>query len=181
LFAIGLLIAASTLGQAVIICAAFQNMRRQGAVGLVESLNISLRQFWPLAGLIFWNFVTFLGFALLILPGLLLSTIWFVGLPVCLAERLRPWASLRRSRELTMGHRWKLLALTLLLFTASLCGVFVEPWLFAAGGLVAGSVVKLMWSGILNAFNAVLLVVTYHDLRIAKEGTDIERLAVVFD
>jgi len=38
-----------------------------------------------------------------------------------------------------------------------------------------------MWGGILVAFNAVLLVVTYHDLRVAKEGTDIERLAVVFD
>jgi len=181
IFASGLLIAAGTLGQAVIICAALQDMPRRGVAGLVQSLNVSLRQFWPLAGLILWGFVTVLGFALLIVPGLVLSTIWFVGLPACLADQLGPWASLRRSRELTKGHRWKVFALTLLLFTASLCGVFVEPWLFAAAGLIAGSVVKLMWSGILIVFNAVLVVVTYHDLRVAKEGTDIERLAVVFD
>jgi hypothetical protein len=181
MFASGLLIAAGTLGQAVIIGAAFQDMRRRGAAGLVQSLNVSLRQFWPLAGLTLAGVLQMLGFALLILPGLILTTIWFVGLPVCLAERLGPWASLRRSRELTKGHRWKVFALTLLLFSPSLCAVFVEPWLFAAGGLIVGSVVKVMWNGIWVAFNAAVLVVTYHDLRVAKEGSDIERLAVVFD
>jgi len=96
IFASGLLIAAGTLGQAVIICAALQDMPRRGVAGLVQSLNVSLRQFWPLAGLILWGFVTVLGFALLIVPGLVLSTIWFVGLPACLADQLGPWASLRR-------------------------------------------------------------------------------------
>jgi hypothetical protein len=181
MFALGLLMAAGTLGQAVIICTAFQDMRRRGAAGLVQSLNVSLRQFWPLAGLILWGFVTLLGFALLILPGLLLSTIWFVSLPACLAERLGPWTSLRRSRELTKGHRWKVFALTLLILAGSLGSMFVEPWLFGVAGFIAGSAVKLIWSGLWVAFSAVLLVVTYHDLRVAKEGADIEHVAVVFD
>jgi hypothetical protein len=181
MFAFGLLMTACTLGQAVIIHAAFRDMRRTGTIRLAESLNVSLRQFWPLAALTLAGLLSLLGLLFLVVPGLILSTIWFVGLPSCLAERLGPWRSLRRSQELTKGHRWKVFALTLLLYTAGLGSVFVEPWLFATAGLIGGSVVKLMWSGIWVAFGAVLLVVTYHDLRVAKEGSDIEHVAVVFD
>jgi hypothetical protein len=169
------------LGHAVIVHATFQDMRRRGAVNLVKSLNASLRQFWPIIGVLLASFLSVLGLLFLVVPGLFLSTIWLVGLPACLAERLGPWTSLRRSRELTKGHRWKVFALTLLLFIGSLGSMFVEPWLFAAAGLIAGSAVKLMWNGLWVAFSAVLLGVTYHDLRAAKEGTDIGRLAVVFD
>jgi hypothetical protein len=38
-----------------------------------------------------------------------------------------------------------------------------------------------MWTGIWTAFAAIIAVVTHHDLGMAKEGTDIERIAVVFD
>jgi len=181
MFAFGLLTVAGTLGQAVIIHAAFQDMRRTGPVRLVESLNVSLRQFWPLIGIILAAFLSVLGLIFLVVPGLFLSTIWLVGLPACLAEGLGPWTSLRRSQELTKGHRWKVFGLTLLLFAANLSSTFVDPWLFDAAGLIAGSVVKLMWSGIWVASSAVLLGVTYHDLRVAKEGIDIEHVAVVFD
>jgi hypothetical protein len=179
--ALGLLAVVGMLGHAVIVQATLQDVRRRGAVSLVKSLNASLRQFWPIIGVLLAGFLSMLGLLFLVVPGLFLSTIWLVGLPACLAERLGPWTSLRRSRELTKGHRWKVFALTLLLFIGSLGSMFVVPWLFAAAGLIAGSAVKLMWNGLWVAFSAVLLVVTYHDLRVAKEGTDIERLAVVFD
>ncbi len=41
----------------------------------------------------------------------------------------------------------------------------------------------LLWNGNSGgAFYAIAAVVTYHDLRVAKEGTDIEsRIAAVFD
>jgi hypothetical protein len=39
----------------------------------------------------------------------------------------------------------------------------------------------LLWNGIWGAFYAIAAVVTYHDLRVAKEGTDIEQIAAVFD
>jgi hypothetical protein len=176
-----LLALVGTVGQADIIHATLQDMRRGGGGRLVESLNASLRQFGPLIGLVLAGFLSVLGLFLLVVPGLILSTIWLASLPACLAERLGCWTSLRRSQELTKGHRWKVFALTLLIFAGSLGSVFVEPWLFAVAGLIAGSAVKLIWNGLWIAFSAVLLVVAYHDLRVAKEGTDIERVAVVFD
>ncbi len=40
---------------------------------------------------------------------------------------------------------------------------------------------SLIWNGIWGAFYAIAVVVTYHDLRVAKEGIDIEQIASVFD
>ena len=39
----------------------------------------------------------------------------------------------------------------------------------------------LIWNGVWGAFYAIAVVVTYHDLRVAKEGINIEQIASVFD
>jgi hypothetical protein len=39
----------------------------------------------------------------------------------------------------------------------------------------------LVWNGIWGAFYAICVVVTYHDLRAAKEGVGIDQIAAVFD
>jgi uncharacterized membrane protein len=107
--------------QAVIIHRAFQDMRLRGAVRLIGSLNVSLRQFGILIGLAFAALLVVVGL-LLIVPGVILATIWFAALPVCIVEQRGLSASLRRSRELTRGHRWKLFGLMLLLLIPSLVG-----------------------------------------------------------
>src|SRR5215475_5262435 len=53
---------------------------------------------------------------------------WFVAVPACVEERLGPWTSLRRSRDLTKGHRWKLCGPALLPVIPSL-GI----WFLLAG------------------------------------------------
>src|SRR5262249_57444031 len=93
-FNLAVLTVFDTFGKAVLVHAVFQDMRGGGRIRLMESLNVSLRRFWPLIGLAFASFLTSLGF-LLIVPGLLLSTIWFVALPACIVERLGPPPSLR--------------------------------------------------------------------------------------
>jgi hypothetical protein len=171
----------STLGEAVIIHAAFQDMR-QRPVRLVESLNVVLRRFLPIVGL---GFVTtilmWLGLILLIIPGLMLYTIWFVGLPTCVVERRGPLTSLRRSWELTEGHHWKLFGLALLLIITSFGSLLLEFGVAAVAGRIVGLIGNLIWNGIWLAFAAVVGTVTYHDLRVVKEGVDIEQIAVVFD
>ena len=174
-----LLMMVSTFGHAVIIHATFQEMRRGGRARLIESLNVGLRRFWPLLGLGLINSMTLLGYMLLVVPGLILSTIWFVGLPACIVEQLGTWTSLRRSVALTKGHRWKVLGLTLLLLAPGIGSSLVQSWLAASP--IVRAVTELMWTGIWTAFTATIAIVTYHDLRMAKEGTDIERIAVVFD
>jgi len=170
----------STIGQAVAIHAALQDMRRR-PVRLVESLNVALRAFWPLIGIALAGFLTVMGL-MLVVPGLILATLWFVVLPACIVEHLGPWASLRRSQELTKGYRWKVLGLTLLLTIGTYVGSSViDTWVTAATGPVAGVVGDLIWTAIWTAFTATTTIVTYQALRVAKEGTDIEQIAVVFD
>jgi hypothetical protein len=171
----------STLSYAIILHAAFQDMRRR-PVRLAESLGIGLSRFFPLIGLAFVaGFLMLLGLVLLIIPGLMLYTMWFVGVPACVVERLGPWAGLRRSRELTKGSRWKLLALALLLLVGSIGSSVIEFVLEALGGPYAGLGGQLIWTAIWSAFSAVVIAVTYYDLRVIKEGVDIEQIAAVFD
>ena len=177
-----LLIVFSTLGDAIIMHAAFQDICRR-RVRLVESLNAILRHFLPIVGLAFvMHFLIWVGLILLIIPGFIIYMMWFVGLPACVVERLGPWTSLRRSRDLTKGHRWKIFfGLALLLIVISLGSKLLEFELTITASPAVGLFGRLIWKGVWSAFASVLVVVTYHDLRTAKEGIDIEQVAVVFD
>lgn len=44
-----------------------------------------------------------------------------------------------------------------------------------------GQTLSFAWQVISTAFGAVLSAVIYHDLRMAKEGIDLDTLASVFD
>jgi hypothetical protein len=190
------LIVVGTLGEAVIVHAAFQDMQRR-PVRLAESLNVALRRFLPIVGVGFVVVnlirlvvgvavaaVSFIQFGLipwlipLIIPGLILYAMWFVAVPACVVERLGPWTSLRRSRDLTKGHRWKLCGLALLLIIPSLDITF---GLATAAGPIVGPIISWFCSGIWAAFAAVVGAVAYHDLRVVKEGIDIEQITDVFD
>jgi hypothetical protein len=89
---------------------------------------------------------------------------------------------MRRSFQLTKGHRWRIFGLMLLL---SVVSVIVSPAmdeaLAAIGGGVLVFVGKLIWNGVWGAFYAISAVVAYHDLRVAQEGTDTHQIAAVFD
>ena len=174
-----LLMMFSTFGHAVIIHATFQEIRHGGRVGLVESLNVGLHRFWPLLGFTLVGLTTLLGYMLLVVPGLILSTLWFVGLPACIVEQLGTWTSLRRSMALTKGHRWKIFGLLLLLFAPGIVSTLVQTRL--APSPIVRAVTELVWTGIWTAFTATIAIVTYHDLRMAKEGTDFDQIAAVFD
>ena len=176
------LIVVSTFGEAIIVHAAFQDMRRR-PVRLVESLNVVVRRSLPIVGFAFVaTFLIQLGFMVLVIPGLFLYTIWFVALPACVIERLGPWTSLRRSRELTKGHRWKLFGLALLIIIISLGASFlITAGLAAVAGPTVAVIGRLIWKAIWGAFATVVIVMTYHDLRVTKEGADVDQVAAVFD
>ena len=194
------------LGEAVIVHAALQDMQRR-PVRLAESLNVALRRFLPIVGVAFVvvllirlvggvafvmvlsvafvmglsiqpEYLQNVGLILLIIPGLILYAMWFVAVPACVVERLGPWTSLRRSRNLTKGHRWKLYGLALLLIVPSLG---INFGLATAAGPIVEPIIDWFSSGICAAFAAVVGAVTYHDLRVVKEGIDIDQITDVFD
>lgn len=170
------------LSTAIILYGAFQDMRGYG-VSLSESIARGLSRFPSLLGLMFvMTLALIVGLMLLIVPGLILVVMWYVAVPACVVERTGPIGSLGRSQELTKGHRWKLFGLYLLIV---ILGVIGERVFFGLGNALVGVpgslIAQTVWQGFAQAFGSVIVVVAYHDLRAAKEGIDIERIASVFD
>src|SRR5215831_13275051 len=176
-----LMVVLSMLSRAIVLYGAFQNMRGR-EVSLAESLQVGLGRFFPILGMAF--LVALLaGLAVLafIVPGLILATMWFVAAPACVVE-MGPWASMRRSRELTKGHRWKIFGLfVLMIIISAVAGGTIQAAFTAMGGTPLALVGDVLWNGVWGAFYAIAVVVTYHDLRAAKEGIDINQIAAVFD
>jgi hypothetical protein len=171
-----------TLSQAIVLYGAFQDMRGR-RVKLTESLQVGLRRFFPIVGLaIGMSFFVMLGFVLLFVPGLILLAMWFVATPACVVEKLGPFRSMGRSADLTGGYRWRIFGLMVVLFIISVAaGPIIDAAMASVGGTTLVLIGSLIWNGIWGAFYAVAAVVADHDLRVAKEGVDIEQIAAVFD
>jgi len=168
--------------QAVILYAAFQVMRGL-PINLSEAIGVAIKRFIPLilVGICQW-FILVVGMVLLVIPGVIFATMIAVAVPVCVVERLGPFASIGRSTNLTKGHRWKILGLYLAYFVivllvsivvGAVAGVIGIPWL----AVLTDAVIRAFTS----AWLSLILVVTYHDLRAAKEGIGIDKIAAVFD
>ena len=89
--------------------------------------------------------------------------------------------SLLRSAALTKGNRWKVFGIMLLLAIVSVVSSAWVETLTAAAGTTMKVLGNLIWSALFNAFWAILGVVIYHDLSVAKEGVDTDQIARVFD
>lgn len=106
----------------------------------------------------------------------------FVAVAACVVEQPGVAASLSRSWDLTRGFKWHIFAIVLIL------GV-VQAGLGAVAGGLAEVALGVDWVWLVAVAVAVFVVsihavaaaVTYHDLRVAKEGIDTEQLAAIFD
>ena len=183
-FVISILLSAIliALSQAVIIYAAFQTMRGR-PVSVGESLGKGLARFGAVIGAaIVIGFGISFGFLLLIVPGFILAAMWYVALPACVVETLPVFGSLGRSAELTKGHRWQIVGLYFLVAIAAAIVNGIAGGIFGAiFGRFVGAFPTFVVQVIVAAYQAVVVVVAYHDLRVAKEGVDIDRIAAVFD
>ena len=160
---------------------AFEDMRGR-PVDLMRSFQHASRRFLPVIGVAFLT-TLLVGLAglLLIIPGLILFKAWYVAIPACVVERLGPWTSLQRSAALTKGNRWKVARLIIVLAVITGIGEGLVAAVTAEAGMTIGLVANLIWSALVRAFSAILGVVIYHDLRVAKEGVDTDQIAAVFD
>jgi uncharacterized membrane protein len=172
----------SMISQAVMVHASFQAMRMR-PVNVGESLKVGLARVVPVFLLaILMGILGGLAFLLLIVPGFIVMTMWFVSTPACVVERTGPWASMKRSAALTKGHRWKIFGLLLLLVLLSLIVAgLMQLVLMQVGSTILVLLGTLLWGALWTAYYSIAVVMTYHDLRVAKEGIDIEQIASVFD
>jgi hypothetical protein len=180
-----LLIAAFALKpicQSIILFGAFQDMLgRDFPIG--DSLQKGLPRIVPIFGmLIVEGLALLVGFMLLIVPGYMLLIAWYAALPVLVVERMGPIASLRRSAELTKGHRWKIFGIMLTMgIVAGIIGAVVNAVSMLGNNGTVHLVAEYLLQALIIAFESVVGVVLYHDLRAAKEGINTERIAAVFD
>jgi len=176
------MIVAFTAIYVAMIYGVFQDMRGQ-EFRLGEGLGRGLSRFWPLVGL--WICAALgiaAGLLLLIVPGMILFTMWWVAAPACVIEQLGPIRSLERSGELTRGNRWRIFAIVLVisLGSAMVGGLLTVP-MTLLGMPVAAAVLNYIWSTLTTAYHLIATVVAYYELRLGREGIDASSLASVFD
>lgn len=131
------------------------------------------------------------GFVLLVLPGLIVATVWLTAPSVSVAERLGPFAALGRASALTRRNRLIILLLVVLYVTLSMVG----PYLALRFGLpirrraylaspAIGHVVAFALATIVEAIRmavgAVGGLAIYLELRRIHDGPASEETAAVF-
>jgi uncharacterized membrane protein len=166
ILAIVISLTATTLftGMVVELVADVQSSRREVSVGQL------LRAVTPVFGQLvavglLAGILEAVGFVLLLVPGLILLTIWSVAAPVVVLERPGAVAALRRSAELVRGNGWQVFAvIAVLVIGVVLLAGAIELAGESAGALV-GLVVRVV-VGILSApISALAAAVLYFDLR----------------
>jgi hypothetical protein len=92
-----------------------------------------------LLGWILAQLSLFVGFTLLILPGIFLLVCYLVLLPVLLFENLNPYAALLRSVQLMRPHWWKALAtLVIAVLVVLICTLAAAAVLSIVAALLGG-------------------------------------------
>jgi hypothetical protein len=149
------------------------------AICLTLSLVVLLFAFWGLASgrLVL---VSPLLLPLALVPSAILFVIWAVVVPACVIEGLGPLDSLLRSADLTKGCRWKIFGIMLLVGLPSLAGEGVDPMLMDVNSTLA-TVIRVAWFVVAIALWNCTIIMTYHDLRVAKVGVDTRQVAAIFD
>ncbi|MDQ3898825.1 MAG: hypothetical protein M3326_16555, partial [Actinomycetota bacterium] len=121
-----------------------------------------------------------------VVPALYLYVAWAVAAPVLLLEGVRGRGALKRSRALVRGRWWPTFGVLILvnllvgimqaLFAALFAGV-VSVSSNEAARAVAEGIVQMAASALTTPLSAAVLTVLYFDLRVRKEGFDLELLA----
>jgi hypothetical protein len=106
-----------------------------------------------------------IGFVLIIIPGLILITIWSVFAPVIVLERPGGLKALGRSRELVQGNGWRVFGVIVVLVV----GVAIVSGIIEAigdsGGTAVGVVVRVIVQIFTAPISALAASVLYFELR----------------
>jgi hypothetical protein len=158
-------------------------------VTAAQSLIKALRQLWAMSvAQIMAGLRIMIGFILLIVPGILWSLSYMLIVPAIMVEGLKAGPSLKRSWDLVRGHRGKvfmvILVINLMVMlvsygVGSLAKVILN--LDSSAGTILGKAIDNIVSVLLTPLGVITSILLYYDLRIRKEGFDLEMLSRSFD
>lgn len=167
------------------------------AVSIGDCFTAGISKLLPVLGLmILWFLGVSVGFMLVIIPGLILMTMWSTTIPALVGEKLGVFGSFGRSRALTRGSRLKIFLLLLIFLVLIYVVMFVilgalMGGAIMGGGLTAGTTISetTVWTTLgmipvgwlMSALLTALLVSIYHECVAIKEGGAPEKLTEVFE
>jgi hypothetical protein len=109
-----------------------------------------------------------IGFLLIIVPGLILITIWSVAAPVVVLERPGVFAALGRSRELVRGNGWQVFGVIFVLFFLVIILSSAIQIGADSAGTGAGIVARVILGILTGPISGLAAAVLYFDLRAAS-------------
>lgn len=163
-------------------------------VGFGSALKFGLNRFGSvLLVSIMVGLVTALGYMMLVIPGIIFS-IWYIfAQQVVVVERFKGGTALARSKDLTLGYRWKIFQVAILLgIIQVLAGVLIGMLQSALPNavrvatdqgvalkpiplnIVINHVVQYAGTTATSCFALICMTLYYFNLRIKKEGLDLE-------
>lgn len=151
-------------------------------LSIAAGLRRACARLWPLLGAsALAGLGVVLGLLFLIVPGVLLMIRWFFVTPAIVIEGHDAKASLARSRDLTEGAYGRLFLLFILLALLSWAihlglGALVPDALEAIP--VLSQLVDTVPQALVSPLSTAAFTLAYFDVRVRKEGFDLERLAL---
>lgn len=127
-----------------------------------------------------------LGLILCIIPGVFLWVAFAVAVPALLTEGVKGGDALGRSRNLVQGRWWPTFGLLVIgsllagiagAATGGLAGVFAATRPGSVAAVIVTAIAGTVGSVITTPFTAAFTTVLYFDLRVRKEGFDLQLLA----
>jgi len=162
-------------------------------LGNEVTVSESYRFILPKLGTLVWasilvGLIVAVGFLLLVVPGVIFMLWYYLAIPAIVLEGLKARRGMGRSRLLVKGNLGKVFVIGLVVF---LIGLIVGSVFQYGGSILAGAVAgtnitastliiqlsSLVGQILVMPIGAAAAILLYYDLRIRKEGFDLEMLA----
>ena len=178
-----------SLTEATLIYGTFQDLRGRKA-GIGACVTQGLASIIPV---IIGSIISSIGIGaaslLLLIPGLIVMTIWWVYVPAIVVERQGVFDAFNRSAYLTAGHRWAVFGFIIVVIMMNLAVIYISEMIsYAVISVWPGTdafllflVVDYVGGALTAAFGAVMVAVGYYYLRAEREGIDADQIASIFD
>jgi hypothetical protein len=178
---------------AALIYGVVMELRGQRA-SLTACISTGFARFLPALGAALLSMLCIIGGLVMLLVGsIVVACMLYVTTPAAVLERPGVRGALRRSRELTRGHKFEIFGLALILLLA---GFALEKLVQSVTlphmtepeyadetmrNFPTYMYVHLVLQMVLDSLSAVMQGVAYYFLRAEKEGTTADELARIFD
>jgi hypothetical protein len=137
-------------------------------------------------GAVLTSFATYAGMIFLVIPGLVIGSLFAAAAPAASFEKTGIAASIKRSIVLTKGNIWHIFAIGLLPYAVYYAYVQIVNYAMLRSMGVANYASSYLYyvfpaNALYNSFVIALACVIYFELRASKEGVRTQTIAGVFD